>query len=130
MIQKILIVEDSKTFRQQLTLTLESRGYQVMIAASGPEAIEILQKQNDFVAVISDVHMPDMNGIEMVKTIRKEKHYQGPVMFLTTEGDYSVIREGRNVGASCWLVKPFQPNTLLSALEKIITIPHGSVAAG
>lgn len=128
--QKILLVEDSKTFRQQLTITLESRGYQVLIAVNAVDAIKTLREQKDLVALISDVHMPEMNGIELIKKVRDENLYMGPVMFLTTEGDYKVIREGRDVGASCWLVKPFQPNALLGALEKIIAAPKAARVVG
>ncbi len=128
MAQKILVVEDSRSFRQQLTITLESRGYKVITAENGADAIKKLREQPDITALISDVHMPEMNGITMMQTIRAQKLYTGPVMFLTTEGDYKIIREGREAGASCWLVKPFQPNTLLNALEKIIAAPKVSAA--
>lgn len=117
---KILVVEDSRSFRQQICIAVESRGYEVIAAADGVEGIEMLELHPDVRVIITDVNMPEMNGLEMVSRIKSLGKYQGPIMILTTEGDLSVIEKGRALGVNCWLVKPFEPAVLVSAIDKLL----------
>ena len=118
--KKVLVVEDSRSFRQQVTIAIESRGYEVIGAADGKEGLEMLSLHPDVHVVVTDIHMPEMNGLEMVKEIKNEGKYTGPIVILTTEGDLSVIEKGRALGVNCWLVKPFDPAVLISAIEKLL----------
>lgn len=120
MATKILIVEDSRTFRQQLTITLESRGYRVVTAEDGEEGLMMLKANPDVVMIITDVNMPNMDGLEMVGRIKKEGHFHGPIMVLTTATDRESIERGRGIGVDCWAVKPFEPSVFLSAIEKVL----------
>lgn len=118
--KKILVVEDSRSFRQQITIAIESRGYEVISAADGQEGLEMLALHPEVVVIVSDINMPEMNGLDMIRSIKNQGQYQGPIMILTTEGDLSVIEKGRALGVNCWLVKPFEPAVLLSAIDKLL----------
>lgn len=118
--KKVLVVEDSRSFRQQTTIAIESRGYEVIGAADGKEGLEMLALHPDVEVIITDINMPEMNGLDMVRAIKNQGKYRGPIMMLTTEGDLSVIEKGRALGVSCWLVKPFEPAVLLSAIDKLL----------
>ena len=118
--KKILVVEDSRSFRQQITIAIESRGYEVIGASDGQEGLEMLAEHPDVLVIVTDINMPEMNGLDMVRSIKNQGVYQGPIMILTTEGDLSVIEKGRALGVNCWLVKPFEPNVLLSAIDKLL----------
>lgn len=118
--KKILVVEDSRSFRQQITIAIESRGYEVIGAADGKEGLEMLALHPEVLVIITDINMPEMDGLEMVRVIKNVGKYDGPIMILTTEGDLSVIEKGRALGVNCWLVKPFEPAVLLSAIDKLL----------
>ncbi len=122
---KILVVEDSRSFRQQTTIAIESRGYEVIGAANGKEGLEMLALHPEVKVIITDINMPEMNGLDMVRAIKNLGKYRGPIMMLTTEGDLSVIEKGRALGVNCWLVKPFEPSVLLAAIEKLLTPKAG-----
>lgn len=119
MSKKILIVDDSVAIRQSLLMTLKSEGYDVIEAANGVEAIELM-KTNSIGLFISDVNMPEMDGITLLKKIREDQdHKHAPVIMLTTESGKDMINAGKDAGARAWVIKPFQPNELLSAVKKI-----------
>ena len=118
MAKKILVVDDSKTFRQQISITLERKGYNPIEADDGIEGLEMLD-EHDICIVICDVNMPRMDGITMIEEVKKRAKYQGPIIMLTTEGGRETIEKGRQLGISCWMVKPFDPTTLLVAVEKL-----------
>src|SRR5262245_30829069 len=108
--KKILIVDDSKTIRQQVRFTLEKSGYQVVEAIDGQNGIAVLAENADVQLVISDVNMPNMNGLDMLESIKGSgKHQSLPVLMLTTEGSTTMIDRAKKAGAKGWLVKPFQP---------------------
>jgi two-component system chemotaxis response regulator CheY len=118
--KKILIVDDSKTIRQQVSFTLSKGGYDVVEAEDGLEGIEKLKSEKDISMVISDVNMPNMNGIEMVEAINKDDSIKGvPVVMLTTEGSSDLINRAKAAGARGWLVKPFKPDQLIAAVSKL-----------
>lgn len=120
--KKILIAEDSRTFRQQISIVLESRGYEIVIAEDGAEALDVLTANKDVAVMIVDVNMPRMNGLDFIEKAKKDLNYKGAVAVLTTEGDFEVINRGRALGVNCWMVKPFEPKNLASAIEKLFTI--------
>jgi len=118
--KKILIVDDSKTIRQQVSFTLTKGGFEVVEAEDGQLGLEALKANADIAMIISDVNMPNMNGIEMVQAISKDAAFKHlPVVMLTTEGSGELIQQAKDAGAKGWLVKPFKPDQLLAAVTKL-----------
>ncbi|MBP6899106.1 MAG: response regulator [Burkholderiaceae bacterium] len=123
MAKTILIVDDSASVRQVVGIALKGAGYQVLEAGDGAQALHKLQglggqKIN---LVISDVNMPNMDGISFVKAMKALPAYRfTPVIMLTTESQENKKREGQAAGAKAWVVKPFNPPQLLSAVEKLV----------
>lgn len=116
--KKIMIVDDSKTIRQQVSFTLTKGGYQVVEAEDGQDGLEKLKANQDVAMIISDVNMPNMNGLEMVEKLKANGNTV-PVIMLTTEGAADLIQRAKAAGAKGWLVKPFQPDQLVAAVTKI-----------
>lgn len=118
--KKILIVDDSKTIRQQVSFTLSKGGYDVVEAEDGQMGYDTLKGTGDIAMVISDVNMPVMDGITMLETISKDAAVSSvPIIMLTTEGSGELIERAKAAGAKGWLVKPFKPEQLLQAVGKL-----------
>jgi two-component system chemotaxis response regulator CheY len=120
MAKTIMIVDDSSSVRSVVGMALKRAGYDVIEACDGKDALSKLlgQKIN---LVISDVNMPNMDGITFVKELKKLPNYKfTPVCMLTTEAEASKMQEGKAAGAKAWIVKPFQPPKLLDAVSKLI----------
>ena len=115
---KILIVDDSTTIRQQVNFTLTKDGFQVIEAVDGLDGIEKLKENPDVKLIISDVNMPNMNGLEMVEKLH-EIGNTVPIVMLTTEGSLEMIDRAKKAGAKGWMVKPFQPPQLIAAVKKL-----------
>lgn len=116
----IMVVDDSASLRQVVGIALKGAGYDVLEACDGEDALEKLtgQKVN---LIISDVNMPNMDGITLVKEIKQLPQYKfTPIMMLTTESQESKKQEGKRAGAKAWVVKPFQPPVLLDAVSKLV----------
>jgi two-component system chemotaxis response regulator CheY len=117
----IMIVDDSASIRKVVRLTLESQGFDVIDATDGVEALKKLNGVKVHL-LITDVNMPNMDGITLVKEVKKLPAYKfTPMMMLTTEAGDEKKMQGRAAGAKAWLVKPFQPPILLSAVSKLIS---------
>lgn len=117
---KILAVDDSISIRQMVSHTLKDAGYEVETANDGNDALKKAQ-QTRFDVVISDVNMPIMGGLELVKAIRSNPAYRFvPILMLTTETSMDKKQEGKQAGATGWLVKPFNPDTLLKTIKRVI----------
>ncbi|WP_047249301.1 response regulator [Chromobacterium subtsugae] len=120
MAKTILIVDDSTTLRQVVRMTLAGAGYEVLEAGNGKEALDILDGRKIHL-IISDVNMPLLDGIGLLKHIKQLPSYKfTPVIMLTTESAEEKKREGKEAGAKAWVVKPFQPPVLLTAVAKLI----------
>lgn len=120
MAKTIMIVDDSASLRQVVAIALRGAGYDVMEACDGKDALTKLtgQKIN---LIISDVNMPNMDGISMVRELKKIPAYKfTPVIMLTTETQDSKKKEGQEAGARAWVVKPFQPAQMLAAVAKLV----------
>ncbi len=118
--KKILIVDDSRTIRQQVSFTLAKGGFDVVEAEDGVKGIEALKGNADVAMIISDVNMPNMNGLEMVEAISKDGSLpKVPIIMLTTEGSSDLITRAKAAGAKGWLVKPFEPDQLIAAVVKL-----------
>lgn len=120
MSKKVLIVDDAMTIRQLVKFTLTGAGYEVIDAVNGVDALGKLDGQKIEI-VISDVNMPQMDGIEFVRQLRTKKGYKfTPVLMLTTESAEDKKNAAKSAGASGWIVKPFVPEQLLSVVNKFI----------
>lgn len=113
-----MIVDDSRTIRQQVSFTLGKAGYQVIEAEDGLDGLNKLKDNGDLAMIISDVNMPNMNGLEMVEKIKADG-VTVPIIMLTTEGAADLIQRAKAAGAKGWLVKPFKPEQLVAAAQKI-----------
>ena len=121
MAKTILIVDDSGSLRTVVRLTLERAGYEVLEAGDGKQALACLAAQNKVHLIISDVNMPNMDGISFVKEVKQHpRHKFAPVIMLTTEGQDAKKEQGRAAGAKAWMLKPFNPPQLLDAVSKLI----------
>ena len=117
---KILIVDDMASMRKMVAFTLESTGHDVTSAEDGDVALEIGKKEG-FDLVITDVNMPNMDGITLTKVLRGLPDFKfTPILLLTTEAGKDKKMEGKAAGATGWLVKPFDPDKLLSTIKRVL----------
>ncbi len=117
---KILAVDVSVAMRQMLGLTLNAAGHQVEHAADGCEALQLATRRK-FDLVITDVNMPRMDGITLVRELRGLPDYKFvPLLVLTTDSTMDRKQAGKAAGATGWLVKPFNPSTLLATIDKVL----------
>lgn len=117
--KRIITVDDAATMRRLVSYTLRSQGYEVVEAEDGEDALRVLAAQAVDV-VITDINMPRMDGIELVRRLRALPQFKTtPILMLTTESDPAKKQEGRNAGATGWITKPFQPDQLLAAVAKV-----------
>jgi two-component system chemotaxis response regulator CheY len=120
MAKTILIVDDSESIREVVSFTLENEGYTVLIAVDGTDALRFLNGQN-IDLIITDLHMPEMDGITLIKEVRNMPDYQRiPILFLTTESQAAKKMEAKDAGATGWIIKPFVPAKLIAALSKVL----------
>ena len=119
--KRIMIVDDSTSVRQMVANTLGMGGYEVVEAVDGQDALEkFAQRPSDL--VITDLNMPLMDGIELVKQLRMQPGQRFlPIIMLTTESQDAKKQEGRAAGVSGWLVKPFKPEQILSVVKMVLT---------
>ena len=116
----ILTVDDSASVRQMVSFTLKNEGYDVMEAVDGVDALEKLTtKPADM--VLTDLNMPNMDGIELIKQLRANPSYKFiPIIFLTTESQQEKKQLGKKAGATGWIVKPFKPEQLIGVIKKVL----------
>lgn len=116
----ILTVDDASTMRKMVSLTLRAAGHEVLEAQDGSVALGVLQTRSVDL-VITDVHMPNMNGIELTRRLRSLPGFaKTPILLLTTESDPARKAEGRAAGATGWIVKPFSQEQLLAVVGKLL----------
>lgn len=120
MSKMILTADDSASMRQMVSFTLKGAGYQVVEASDGRDALA-KAKSNGVHMVVTDLNMPNMNGIDLIKALRSEPNYRFiPIVMLTTESQDSKKQEGKAAGATGWIVKPFKPDQLLAVVKKVL----------
>lgn len=121
MAKTILIVDDSSSLRTVVKLALQRAGYAVLEAGDGVQALAALEAAGKVHLIVSDVNMPNMDGITFVTRVKQHpRHKFVPVVMLTTEGQDAKKEQGRAAGAKAWIVKPFNPPQLLDAVAKLI----------
>jgi two-component system chemotaxis response regulator CheY len=119
MSKTILTIDDSASMRQMVAMTLKSAGHQVLEAGDGSEGYT-QATSNTVHAVITDLNMPVMNGIEFIRKFRQHPSSKGvPIILLTTESDETLKAEAKAAGATGWIVKPFKQDQLLAVIKKV-----------
>jgi two-component system chemotaxis response regulator CheY len=120
MAKTVLIVDDSESIRELVGLTLESSGYKVDKGVDGVDALKLLDGR-EINLVITDLNMPNMDGIQLIREVRKREGYSAvPILMLTTESQAVKKEEAKLAGATGWIVKPFVQEKLLDVVKKII----------
>lgn len=120
MAKTIMIIDDSISLRQVVSISLTNAGYEVLQACDGKDALSKLTGQKVHL-MVCDVNMPNMDGITFLKSVRELPAYRfTPVIMLTTEAGEEKKKEGQAAGAKAWVVKPFKPEQLLQAVSKLI----------
>ena len=116
----ILAVDDSTSMRQMVAFTLKGAGHEVVEAADGVAALAAA-KSAQFDVIVTDVNMPNMDGVSLTRELRTLPQYKFiPILILTTEAGDIRKQEGRSAGATGWLVKPFNPDQLLATVKKVL----------
>lgn len=120
MSKRIMTVEDSTSLREMIIFTLAGAGYEVAEAEDGRVALDRLQGFRAEL-VITDLNMPNMNGIELTRQLRADPSYRFvPIIFLTTESQMQKKQAAKEAGATGWIVKPFKPDQLLQVVRKVL----------
>jgi two-component system chemotaxis response regulator CheY len=118
--KKILVVDDSATIRQQVSLALITAGFDVVQAADGLDGLAQVKQHDDIAMVLCDVNMPRMNGIDMVEQLKSDGGRPDlHVLMLTTEGAPALVARAKKLGAKGWIVKPFKAELLVAAVRKL-----------
>lgn len=116
----ILVVDDSRSMRELISMTLREAGHQVQTAEDGVDGLGCAEKMS-YDLVITDVNMPRMKGLELTGKLRELGAYKfTPILVLTTETDGDLKQQAKGAGATGWLVKPFDPNGLLATINRVL----------
>ena len=120
MSETIMTVDDSASIRQMVSFTLKQAGYNVVEAVDGQDALDKLQTAT-VQMIITDLNMPNLNGIELIRAVRANPtHRFVPIVMLTTESNADTKQQGKEAGATGWIVKPFKPDQLLAVIRKVL----------
>jgi len=116
-----LIVDDSRTMRQMVAFTLTNAGFTVIEAEDGKDAVNKVSAGTKLDIIVTDLNMPEMDGITLIKELRRLTAYKfTPILMLTTESAMDKKKEGKEAGATGWIVKPFNPEVLLKTIAKVL----------
>ncbi|MFC7478225.1 response regulator [Dankookia sp. GCM10030260] len=119
MAKRVLTVDDSRTMREMVAFTLGKAGFEVSEAEDGRHALKVLQAVPADV-VITDLNMPNMDGVALIRALRADPKWRAvPILMLTTESDAGKKADGKNAGATGWLVKPFDPAKLIDIVKRV-----------
>ncbi|WP_304244755.1 response regulator [Gracilinema caldarium] len=119
--KRILVVDDSAAIRQSITYVLQQGGYEVIEAKDGQDGLETLTKMEVPDLIITDVNMPNLDGIGFIRRVREQIKFKFiPIVVLTTESQGDKMNEGKEAGATAWIVKPFNADKLLAVVKKVI----------
>jgi two-component system chemotaxis response regulator CheY len=120
MAKTILVIDDSSTVRQQVSIALRQAGFSILEAADGREGLATITATPGLAMVVCDVNMPNMNGLDMVEQVKsRPEHKALPILMLTTEGQPSMIKRARQAGAVGWIVKPFDASQLVQTARHL-----------
>ncbi len=121
MSKTVLIVDDANSMRGLVAMTFKTNGYDVIEGSDGKDGLEKLKTSTKVDLIVTDLNMPNMDGIQMITAIKALPQYKFiPIVMLTTESQDEKKEQGRIAGAKAWIVKPFKPDVLLGVVKKII----------
>lgn len=120
--KKVLIVDDSPTMCNMLKATMQEMGFDATISRDGVEALAVAGKQ-PLDLVLTDINMPNMDGIELIRALRQSSNNKfTPILVISTESGDNIKQAGKDAGATGWIVKPFNPETLGRAVKKVCNL--------
>jgi len=120
MLKTIMTVDDSASVRLMVNFTLRELGYEIIEAENGKEALKKLEKKKIHM-MITDINMPELDGISLVKKVRANPDYKFiPIIMLTTESQVEKKNAGKQAGATGWIVKPFKPDQLVAVVKRVL----------
>jgi two-component system, chemotaxis family, chemotaxis protein CheY len=120
--KNILVVEDSAFVGELIVFSLRNQGYRLKLVKDGEEAL-VMAKSRLFDLVLTDINMPNMDGLSMIRALRNLKGYTDiPMLVITVESDRRLKLQAKMVGATGWLVKPFDPKTLLNTVDSVLNL--------
>lgn len=118
--KRLVVAEDSESVREAIVFALKKSGFEVFTATNGLEAT-VIMNENKVDLLLTDYHMPEMNGLELIKWVREKEQYRRlPVLVLTTEGQRDLILHARNAGATGWIHKPFAVEKLIQTIRRLV----------
>lgn len=117
--RRVLVIDDSSSVRQQVRTTLVQGGFDVLEGCDGVDGLEKLRGDSDVRLILCDINMPRMNGLEFISECQRTG-VTVPILMLTSEAQPSIIRRAREAGVKGWIVKPFNPDLLVTAVTKIL----------
>jgi len=121
MAKKIMTVDDSASVRQMVKFTLQNEGYTVQEAVDGQDALNQIKQLDKLDLLVTDLNMPNMDGIELIREVRKLDAFRFlPILMLTSESQEGKKQEGKEAGASGWIVKPFKPEQLIAVIRRVL----------
>jgi two-component system, chemotaxis family, chemotaxis protein CheY len=116
----ILVVDDSQSLRNLVKLILENEGFRILLAENGKEALEKMTS-NEIQLLVTDLHMPVMDGMELVRNVRKSEAYRYiPILILTTETNSQIKIKAKELGATGWITKPFDNEKLIKVIKRVL----------
>lgn len=119
---KILVVDDSEIIRVQLNTDLSDVGHEVIEADNGLNGLEVLKQNNDISLIVSDVNMPEMDGLSMCKAIHADEQFKDiPIVMLTTQSNAELKMQSKEYGVIAWVTKPYKSKALIGGIEKILS---------
>ena len=119
---KILLIEDSEDFRSKMRSLLETLDYEILEASDGLEGLDVMKSQDEISLVISDLHMPNLDGLSMCEKLKEENvETDALILMVTTEANPKLKRKGTDAGIYKWLLKPISDKKFLSMIKKIIS---------
>jgi two-component system chemotaxis response regulator CheY len=120
MSKKILTIDDSRTMRDMLKMTLADAGFTVVQAVDGQDGLNVLAKEEPFDVIITDINMPKLDGYGVIREVRKNPSYDDtPILVLSTESEQENKDKAKDIGATGWIVKPFDPEVLVQVIQKV-----------
>lgn len=116
----VLTIDDSRTMRDMLKMALVEAGYNVLQAVDGIDGLQVLASSEVPHVIVTDINMPKLDGFGLIEAVRKDNRYRSvPILVLTTESDSAKKLRAKQAGATGWIVKPFDPVKLISAIRKV-----------
>jgi two-component system, chemotaxis family, chemotaxis protein CheY len=128
MTKTVLVVEDSPTMRNMIKVTLAGEGFECATAQDGEKALKSA-RETPYALIVTDINMPNMDGIEMIRQIRQDTvNKNTPILVVTTESGDAIKASAKTAGANGWIVKPFKPDVLARAAEKLAGVARAGAA--